>query len=120
MQKYFVNQQLIETLLASVKVGEITIPEIQCPFVWDNSNRSFDDILKNRQQTTERVFQIDNKPNTKCESDYQRHLYRNGTAGKSEDELCAGEDYGDGDGRLSGVFGDETEVGSGENKRVLF
>jgi hypothetical protein len=33
MQKYSVNQQLIETVLASVKVGEIVIPEIQRPFV---------------------------------------------------------------------------------------
>lgn len=33
-QKYDVNQQLIETLLAWVKSGEIAIPEIQRPFVW--------------------------------------------------------------------------------------
>ncbi len=33
MQKYSVNQQLIETLLAWVKSGEIAIPEIQRPFV---------------------------------------------------------------------------------------
>ena len=37
MQKYAVNQQLIETLLAWVNSGEIAIPEIQRPFVWDNS-----------------------------------------------------------------------------------
>jgi uncharacterized protein with ParB-like and HNH nuclease domain len=37
MQKYSVNQQLIETILASVKAGEIAIPEIQRPFVWDSS-----------------------------------------------------------------------------------
>lgn len=37
MQKYAVNQQLIETLLAWVKSGEIAIPEIQRPFVWDSS-----------------------------------------------------------------------------------
>jgi hypothetical protein len=37
MQKYSVNQQLIETLLAWVKSGEIAIPEIQRPFVWDSS-----------------------------------------------------------------------------------
>lgn len=36
-QKYQVNQQLIETLLAWVKSGEIAIPEIQRPFVWDAS-----------------------------------------------------------------------------------
>lgn len=37
MQKYAVNQQLIETLLAWVRSGEIAIPEIQRPFVWDSS-----------------------------------------------------------------------------------
>jgi hypothetical protein len=37
MQKYSVNQQLIETLLAWVKSGEVAIPEIQRPFVWDSS-----------------------------------------------------------------------------------
>ena len=35
MQKYSVNQHLIETLLAWVQAGEIAIPEIQRPFVWD-------------------------------------------------------------------------------------
>ena len=37
MQKYSVNQQLIEIVLAWVKAGEIAIPEIQRPFVWDSS-----------------------------------------------------------------------------------
>lgn len=37
MQKYTVNQQLIETLLSWVNSGEIAIPEIQRPFVWDSS-----------------------------------------------------------------------------------
>lgn len=37
MQKYSVNQHLIETILAIVKSGEIAIPEIQRPFVWDSS-----------------------------------------------------------------------------------
>ena len=37
MQKYSVNQHLIETVLAWVKAGEIAIPEIQRPFVWDSS-----------------------------------------------------------------------------------
>lgn len=37
IQKYNVNQHLIETLLAWVKGGEIAIPEIQRPFVWDSS-----------------------------------------------------------------------------------
>jgi hypothetical protein len=36
-QKYAVNQHLIETMLAWVKSGEIAIPEIQRPFVWDAS-----------------------------------------------------------------------------------
>jgi hypothetical protein len=36
-QKYSVNQHLIETILAWVKSGEIAIPEIQRPFVWDTS-----------------------------------------------------------------------------------
>ncbi|MDR2034608.1 MAG: DUF262 domain-containing protein, partial [Helicobacteraceae bacterium] len=37
MQKYSVNQYLIETALAWVKGNEIAIPEIQRPFVWDSS-----------------------------------------------------------------------------------
>lgn len=37
MQKYSVNQHLIETILAWVKSGEIAIPEIQRPFVWSGS-----------------------------------------------------------------------------------
>ena len=37
MQKYSVNQQLIETVLAWVRAGEVAIPEIQRPFVWDSS-----------------------------------------------------------------------------------
>ncbi len=37
MQKYAVNQHLIETILAWVNSGEIAIPEIQRPFVWDSS-----------------------------------------------------------------------------------
>lgn len=36
-QKYSVNQQLIETILSWVKAGEIAIPEIQRPFVWDST-----------------------------------------------------------------------------------
>lgn len=34
-QKYAVNQYLIESILAKVKEGEIAIPEIQRPFVWE-------------------------------------------------------------------------------------
>ncbi|MDP1559352.1 MAG: DUF262 domain-containing protein [Nitrosomonas sp.] len=37
MQKYSVNQHLVETILAWVNSGEIAIPEIQRPFVWDSS-----------------------------------------------------------------------------------
>lgn len=37
MQKYTVNQYEIESLLAFVKSGEIAIPEIQRPFVWDSA-----------------------------------------------------------------------------------
>lgn len=36
-QKYAVNQHLIETILSWVRSGEIAIPEIQRPFVWDAS-----------------------------------------------------------------------------------
>jgi len=34
-QKYSVTPQTIETLLTWVKCGEIAIPEIQRPFVWE-------------------------------------------------------------------------------------
>jgi len=34
-QKYSVNQHLAETILSWIKSGEIAIPEIQRPFVWD-------------------------------------------------------------------------------------
>ena len=37
MQKYSVNQHLTETILTWVKSGEIAIPEIQRPFVWDST-----------------------------------------------------------------------------------
>jgi len=37
MQKYAVNQQLISTLLSWVQSGEIAIPEIQRPFVWEST-----------------------------------------------------------------------------------
>lgn len=36
-QKYSVNQQAISVVLAWVQAGEIAIPEIQRPFVWDSS-----------------------------------------------------------------------------------
>lgn len=37
MQKYSVNQHLTETILTWVKSGEIAIPEIQRPFVWNST-----------------------------------------------------------------------------------
>ncbi|HVZ39748.1 MAG TPA: DUF262 domain-containing protein [Candidatus Kapabacteria bacterium] len=36
-QKYSVNQHLIGTLLTWVQSGEIAIPEIQRPFVWNST-----------------------------------------------------------------------------------
>jgi hypothetical protein len=36
-QKNAVNQYLIESVLSKVREGEIAIPEIQRPFVWDAS-----------------------------------------------------------------------------------
>ena len=47
-QKYSVNQHLIETILAWVNSGEIAIPEIQRPFVWDATKvRDLMDSLNN-------------------------------------------------------------------------
>jgi hypothetical protein len=47
-QKYSVNQHLIEILLAWVKSGDIAIPEIQRPFVWDSTKvRDLIDSLYN-------------------------------------------------------------------------
>ena len=37
VQRYAVNQYMIESLLSKVREGEIAIPEIQRPFVWDAS-----------------------------------------------------------------------------------
>ncbi|CAN7145051.1 GmrSD restriction endonuclease domain-containing protein [Acidovorax sp. LjRoot194] len=37
VQRYAVNQYMIESVLAKVREGEIAIPEIQRPFVWDGS-----------------------------------------------------------------------------------
>jgi uncharacterized protein with ParB-like and HNH nuclease domain len=36
-QKYSVNQHQISIFLAYVKAGQIAIPEVQRPFVWDSS-----------------------------------------------------------------------------------
>lgn len=37
MARYSVNNYTVETLLASIKAGDIAIPEMQRPFVWDSS-----------------------------------------------------------------------------------
>ena len=34
-QNYSVNQYLVSNLLSKVQIGEIAIPEIQRPFVWE-------------------------------------------------------------------------------------
>jgi uncharacterized protein with ParB-like and HNH nuclease domain len=36
-EKYSVNSHLVETILAWINSGEIAIPEIQRPFVWDST-----------------------------------------------------------------------------------
>ena len=36
-ERYSVNSHLVETILAWIKSGEIAIPEIQRPFVWDST-----------------------------------------------------------------------------------
>jgi len=38
IQLYSVNQHPIQTLLTWITSGEIAIPEIQRPFVWDATN----------------------------------------------------------------------------------
>src|SRR5690606_37798638 len=46
MQKYSINNQTIQTLLTWVQSGDIAIPEIQRPCVWDSSKvRDFIDSL---------------------------------------------------------------------------
>ena len=55
MQKYSVNQHLIETILAWVNSGEIAIPEIQRPFVWDSSK------VRDLMDSLYQVKQIKNK-----------------------------------------------------------
>ena len=37
IEKYSVNHHPIQTLLTWIELGEIAIPEIQRPFVWDAS-----------------------------------------------------------------------------------
>ena len=37
IQKYSVNQHPVQTLLSWISSGEIAIPEIQRPFVWNAS-----------------------------------------------------------------------------------
>lgn len=46
IQKYSVNQHPIQTIISWIKTGEIAIPEIQRPFVWNNAKvRDFIDSL---------------------------------------------------------------------------
>ncbi|MGH7494893.1 MAG: hypothetical protein ACREOO_21180 [bacterium] len=45
-QRYTVTPHPIETLLTWVKSGEVAIPEIQRPFVWENTKIYFKDIVK--------------------------------------------------------------------------
>jgi len=48
IQKYSVNQYPIQTILTWIQIGEIAIPEIQRPFVWDATKvRDFIDSLYN-------------------------------------------------------------------------
>lgn len=37
MAQFDVNSTSVENIISSIKAGEIAIPEIQCPFVWDGS-----------------------------------------------------------------------------------
>lgn len=37
MARYSVNNYTVDTLLASIKAGDIAIPEMQRPFVWDSA-----------------------------------------------------------------------------------
>lgn len=39
MAKYCVHQQPVETFLSWIKSGDIVIPEIQRPFVWNTSQK---------------------------------------------------------------------------------
>ena len=58
-QRYTVTPHPIETLLTSVKSGEIAIPEIQRPFVWeatkvrnllDGAPPDYEDFLSERRK----------------------------------------------------------------------
>ena len=37
MAQFDVNSTSVENIISSIKAGEIAIPEIQRPFVWDGS-----------------------------------------------------------------------------------
>jgi hypothetical protein len=57
-QKYSIQQPLIESLLAWIKEGEIAIPEIQRPFVWDKGKvRDLMDTLEARPWKSTRLRQ---------------------------------------------------------------
>ena len=42
IQRYSVNQHPVETLLIWIKSGEIAIPDIQRPFVWNAAKDDFE------------------------------------------------------------------------------
>ena len=44
MAQFVVNSTSVENIISSIKEGEIAIPEIQRPFVWDGSKVSPLDI----------------------------------------------------------------------------
>ena len=37
MAQFIVNSYTVENIISSIKAGEIAIPEIQRPFVWDST-----------------------------------------------------------------------------------
>lgn len=51
-QKYTVNQYMIDSVVNWVKSGEIAIPEIQRPFVWDSSKVR---MTERRQKKSEKI-----------------------------------------------------------------
>ncbi|MDR1866525.1 MAG: DUF262 domain-containing protein [Bacteroidales bacterium] len=96
MQKYSVNQQLIETVLAWVNAGEIAIPEIQRPFVWDGS-----------------------KVRDLMDSLYQGYPVGYLIAWKNPNVRLKDGSVSDRNTQLSGVFETGEKVDGGEDKGVL-
>ena len=60
MQKYSVNQYTIENIVNWVKSGEIAIPEIQRPFVWDSTKVR--DLMDNLPGLSGGVYHFVEKP----------------------------------------------------------